>query len=499
MTDEHAQNPGREEGSEDFAALLAEHDNASRQLSPGQKVHGTIIAIAGENVFVDVGLKEDGIMERKDLLDAEGNETAGPGDAVEAWVVSVSPQGIVLSRSMSGSGVAALEDARDTGVPVDGRVTGTCKGGYLVEVLGRSAFCPGSQMEVQAADADTPVGRTMQFLVTRVENRGRNIVVSRRALLERERRANLDKLLETLKEGDMVEGRITRLAPFGAFVELAPAVEGMIHLSELAWSRIGSADEAVSPGDMVRAKVLGISTNEKGQTRISLSRRQALGDPWQDAAERLEAGTVVHGTVRRLVPFGAFVEILPGIEGLVHISEMAWGRRVNKPDDVVTVGEDVAVKIKDVNPQSRRVSLSLRDAEGDPWQDAGERFAPGTTVSGTVESRSQYGLFVTLAPGITGLLPAGVLRGAKEAHALSKLDKGDALTLVVQNIDVAARRISLAPEGEESRGGGNSRESAESKDWKQHALAGSSRTAPEMSIMAQALQKALKKTTKESA
>lgn len=494
MTTEEQRNPhAPEEGAEDFAALLAAHDEASSgQVQPGQKVRGTIIAITGENVFVDVGLKEDGIMDRKDLLDADGKEIAGPGETVEAWVVAASPQGIVLSRSMSGSGLAALEEARDAGVPVEGRVTATCKGGYLVEVLGKTAFCPGSQMEA-GGDADTPVGRTMQFLVTRVENRGRNIVVSRRALLDRERRENLDKLLETLKPGDMTEGRVTRIAPFGAFVELAPAVEGMIHLSELSWSRVGAADEAVSVGDPVRVKVLGITTNEKGQTRISLSRKQAEGDPWQDVPARLTAGSIVPGKVRRLAPFGAFVELLPGVEGLIHVSEMSWAKRVNKPEDVVAVGDEVSVKIKDVNPETRRISLSLRDAEGDPWQDAAERFPVGATVEGTVESPSQYGVFVNLAPGVTGLLPAGVIKSSKKPE-LARLDKGDKVRLVIQNIDTGARRISLTYEGAEDAEDSAGRErGAGAGSWKQHAVAG----APATGIMAQALQKAMQKSSKE--
>lgn len=488
MTEEKIATSAQEEGFEDFAAMLAAHGTSSGRLQPGQKVTGTVIAVTGDSVFVDVGIKVDGIMDRKDILDAEGKESAGPGDSVEAWVIAVSPQEIRLSRSMSGSGVAALEEARDAGLPVDGRVTAACKGGYSVEVLGKTAFCPGSQMDAAAlGDAESLVGRSLQFLIIRVESRGRNIVVSRRALLEREREEQLDKLLESLSIGDTVEGRITRLATFGAFLELAPAVEGMIHLSELSWSRVSAADEVLSPGDLVRAKVLAISKNDKGQVRISLSRKQAEGDPWLDASERLKVGDVVQGKVMRLAPFGAFVEILPGIEGLVHISEMSWSKRINKPEEVLTPGESVSVKIKDVNADARRVSLSLRDAEGDPWQDAAQRFPVGSMVNGTVESRSQYGLFVTLAPGVTGLLPAGVIKNARNAGQYSKLDKGDAVTLMVQNIDSVAHRISLAPEGSEAAS------AVDDKAWKQHAAAGGAPSGAGINIMAQALQKAMQK------
>lgn len=475
-----------EEAGEDFAAMLAAHETSSGRLQPGQKITGTIIAVTGDSVFVDVGIKVDGIMDRKEILDAEGNESAVAGDSVEAWVVAVSPQEIRLSRSMSGSGSAVLEEARDAAIPVDGRVVAVCKGGYTIEVLGKTAFCPGSQMDIAAVgEADALIGRSMQFLVIRVENRGRNVVVSRRALLDRERRENLDKVLESLAVGDMVEGRITRLAQFGAFLELAPAVEGMIHLSELSWSRVGSADEAVTLGDIVRVKVLAIGKDDKGRMRISLSRKQAEGDPWQDLPGRLTVGEVVQGKVVRLAPFGAFVEVLPGIEGLVHLSEMSWAKRVNKPEEICTAGEVVSVKIKDVDLTARRISLSLRDAEGDPWQEAAQRFAPGAVITGIVESNSRYGIFVSLAPGITGLLPAGVLKNFKDAAKYNKLEKGESVVLTVQNMDSAARRISLVPEGAEVA-------AAEDTSWKQHVAATPPSSGSSMGIMAQALQKAMK-------
>ena len=199
MTEDKFATSMSEEGAEDFAAMLAAHDTASNRLQPGQKVTGTVIAITGDSVFVDVGIKVDGIIDRKDILDAEGNESVKPGDSLEAWVTGVSSQEIRLSRSMSGSGVAALEEARDAAVPVDGRITAVCKGGYTVDVLGKQAFCPGSQLGVATSeDAAEVVGRSMPFLVIRVENRGRNVVVSHRAIVERERAEQLDALLESL-------------------------------------------------------------------------------------------------------------------------------------------------------------------------------------------------------------------------------------------------------------------------------------------------------------
>lgn len=474
-----------EEHMEDFAALFASHEKSSEHLQPGQKARGVIIAIAGENVFVDVGIKVDGIMERKDILDVNGEAASAVGDTIEAWVVSVSAHEIRLSRSMSGSGVAALEEARDAALPVEGRVTSVCKGGYTVDIMGKRAFCPGSQMEGASQEApDAVLGHTMHFLVTRIESRGRNIVVSRRALLERERKEALQSLLTTLKEGDTIEGRVTRLAAFGAFMEVAPSVEGMIHVSELSWSRVAQADEAVSPGDSIRAKVLSITQDAKGNTRISLSRKQAEGDPWAAAEGRLTTGALMQGRVTRLAPFGAFIEVLPGVEGLAHISELSWTQRVHKPEDMLNVGETVSVKVKEFSVERRRLSLSLRDAEGDPWAEVAQRFPVGCEVTGTVDSRTQHGLFITLMPGVTGLAPATVLKADKTFAALNP---GDSVTLTIQSVDVAQRRISLAPLGTAPQ---------EDTSWKQYAAPQKpvqpQSTAPSLGTLGQALQNALK-------
>ena len=481
-----------EDMNEDFASLFEAQAANTVRLAPGQKVTGTVIDITGDAVFLDVGIKVDGIMDRKDILDAEGQEIVKPGESLEAWVVSVKAGEIRLSRSMSGSGVAALEEARDAGLPVDGKVTATCKGGFTVEVMGKRAFCPGSQMDVAQTEAESMVGTVQQFIITKVESYGRNIVVSRRALLERERQENLNKVLETIKIGDVVEGRITRLAAFGAFMEIAPAVEGMIHISELSWARVAQPSEACAPGDVVQVKILNISKDAKGNTRISLSRKQAQGDPWDSVAESLAAGAVVEGRVMRLTPFGAFVEVLPGIEGLVHVSEMSWTKRVAKPEDMMKVGDTINVKVKDVSVEKRRISLSLRDAEGDPWAEAAAKFPVGTVVEGIVESQSKFGVFVTLADGITGLLPLGVIKASKK-NELAKLEKGAAVTLVIQNVDVAARRISLAPEGVDLNAAAP--REREDNSWREHVSSAkkTAAAAPSLNSLGNALQAALNK------
>ncbi|MCL1985794.1 MAG: S1 RNA-binding domain-containing protein [Betaproteobacteria bacterium] len=470
--------------SEDFAAMFETYGKqSSKILTPGDRVQAAIIAMSGDSVFLDVGIKRDGVMDKKDLLDANGQPTANIGDTVEAWVIAVNAQEIRLSRSMSGNGVAALEDARDCAIPVEGRIRSTCKGGYLVEVLGKSAFCPGSQMDAATLQhADNITDCTLQFLVTRVENGGRNIVLSRRALIEREHRESLETLLAGVKIGDMLDCVVTRLAPYGAFAELAPSVEGMIHISELSWARIEHPEEVVKPGDHIKVKLLAVNQDAKGNTRISLSRKQAEGDPWNEVEQRLSPGQVAQGRVVRLTPFGAFVELFPGIDGLVHISEISFDKRVRNVSDTMKIGENITVMVKEISPSKRRISLSLRDMGTDPWADVVKRFPVGTPVQGIVEKRAPFGLFVELAPGIIGLMPNAAAASSKQASALAKLTPGENVNLIVQVLDKEQRRITLAPE-----------DSAEIEDqsWKQHRTEKNS-TSSELGIMALALQHALK-------
>ncbi len=475
-------NPEQPENGEDFAAMLESHGAPGVRLHPGEKVRGTIIAMTDEMVFVDVGVKVDGIIERKDLVDASGEVKAVVGDEVEAWVIAANAHEIKLSRSMSGSGVAALEEAMNAGVPVQGKVNAACKGGYTIEVLGKSAFCPGSQME--PGDAESLVGRSMEFLVTRVESRGRNVVVSRRALIDRERKANLDKVMETLKEGDIVEGRVTRLAPFGAFVELAPSVEGMIHISELSWHRVATPEEAVSSEDVIRAKILSITTDSNGRPRISLSRKQASEDPWVTVANTFKVDQTVPGKVVRLAPFGAFVELVPGVDGLLPLAEMSWTKRIHKPEEAVSLGETVQVRIRDISLEKHRISLSLKDASADPWAGALDSLTAGAEVEGTIESRTQHGIFVNLLPGVTGLLPATVISASSKAAAIKKLNPGDKIQVVVQSADAGARRISLALEDTPVKN---------DTSWKSHAKSAPQSESAGLSTLGQALRQAMNK------
>ncbi len=449
-----------------FAQMLEQHEREEQpqsRLSPGQRVSVRIVAITTDTVFVSTGSKVDGIVDKEELL-VDGEFPYNVDDSLDLYVVTVNPQEVKLSKIIRGAGsLSALEDAKYAGLPIEGKVTAQVKGGYAIDVMKRRAFCPASQMALRPLeDAESVVGKVFPFIITKLESGGRNIVVSHRVLLEREQNESRDALLATINDGDVVEATITRTAPFGAFAELAPNVEGLIHLSELAWARVGQADEAVTVGDKVRVKVLGIEKTEKA-TKISLSMRQVTEDPWNTVGTRLQVGEAVAGKVVRTAPFGAFVEVLPGIEGLVHISELSYERKVHKTEDVLVAGDHVTVKIKELDLEKRRLSLSLRDVAGNPWTTAESDFVIGAEVTGTMERRAPFGFFIAIAPGITGLLPNSTLHG-NNRKVFDKLGAGDPIAVIVKEIDVANHRISLGPVGEEG-----AEDAREEKDWKRHA------------------------------
>lgn len=447
----------------EFAALM-EASLAERggEINVGDRITGPVIAITDTNLVVDTGTKLDGVADKSEFLDENGGLTVTEGESVTLFVVSARGDEVVLSKALSGQGGAeALRQAFENNLPVEGKVTASRKGGYDVEVLHHRAFCPISQIDLAfTEDPAVHVGQTYSFAITTFERDGKNIVVSRRKLLEQERAESELRFLESVTPGDVVPAVITRLVAFGAFAEVAPGLEGLIHLSELSWSRAEKSEDVVAGGQAVTVKVLAFDRDKKGRPRISLSIKQAGPDPWDTVGDQFTAGDKVEGKVTRLADFGAFVEIAPGIEGLVHVSEMSHVRRIAKPSDVVSPGDVVTVTIKDIDLTKRRISLSLKDALGDPWASVPETFAIGATVTGTVENRQQFGIFVTLAPGITGLLPASKLRDASDPAAYEKLHTGDAITVVVSEIDTDNRKITLAPVGEAKE---------PRDDWKRYA------------------------------
>jgi small subunit ribosomal protein S1 len=463
-----------------FAELLDAYDTGlDENLQVGDKVKGTIISIGKDTIFIDTGTKVDATVEKKELLDENGTLPYQEGDIIELYAVVVNEQEIRLSRALSGiGGVEMLRDAYENNIPIEGKISGTCKGGFHVQILQRRAFCPVSQMDVNYVETpDDFIGQTLDFLITQFEDDGKNIVVSRRRLLEAEIAETRGKFLAQLSVGKELEGTVVRLMPYGAFVELSPGVEGMVHISELSWSRLDNPEEAVSLNQRILVKVIGMEDGESfDRKKIALSVKQLQNDPWESADNEFKVGQMLKGKVTRIAGFGAFVEIAPGIEGLVHISEMSHTRRILKVEDVVTAGEYIQVMIKELDTNRRRISLSIRDTEDDPWTALKDKFVVGQKIDGTIAKKESFGYFMDLAPGITGLLPKSKIKAAGTPE-IDKAKIGDTLPLVIIQIDPASRKVTLAPASK-----------VEEQDWQKF----SGTSEQPMSDLAVKLQQALK-------
>lgn len=483
MNHENQNNNGEDKS---FAELLESYSpDMNTEIRTGDKIRGRIISIGESAVFVDTGSKIDGAVDKAELLDENKELPFHEGDELELYVVSADESEIRLSRAISGAGgLNLLRDAHKGGVPVEGKVLSTCKGGFRVEVLKKKAFCPVSQMDlVFVENPEEYVGQTHEFLISRIEENGRNIVVSRRKLLDLELEKIRTAFYDTLETGDTYDGRVTRVMPYGAFVEISRGVEGMVHISELSWSRLATTEEAARPGDVIRVLVTGIETDEKsGRKKIALSAKQVDGNPWERVTENFRAGEKVKGKVTQCMAYGAFVEIAPGIEGLVHISEMSYTQRVMKPEDIVQPGETISVMIKDISPDEKRITLSLRDAEGDPWMDVPDKYKIGQVVNGKIEKKEKFGYFITLEPGITGLLPKSKISRSGSASQIEKLKEGGSITVMVDEIKAADRKITLGPGDANEEG-----------DWQEFAAA----PANTMGALGEKLQAAINKNDKK--
>lgn len=353
-----------EGGEKSFAEMLEESGMEQGWLKPGQRVEAMIVKISPEWVFIDVGGKHEGYLDRREFLDAEGNLTVKEGETVKAYFLSSQHNEKLFTTKVS-SGEASrtfLADAAHSGIPVEGVVEREVKGGFEVKIAGDTrGFCPFSQMGLFriATPADW-IGKRLQFRIIEYGERGRNIVVSHRAILEEERAKQKEALKETLKEGMIVKGMVVSLQKFGAFVDLG-GVQALIPISEIAWEHIGDISEKLTLGQEVEASILRLDWD---QDRISLSLRTNLPDPWERVEKEFPEGSSFTGTVARLTKFGAFVTLIPGVDGLIHISKLGSGKRITHPSEVLTEGQDVQVKIEKIDRESKRISLApVGDAE----------------------------------------------------------------------------------------------------------------------------------------
>jgi small subunit ribosomal protein S1 len=369
-TDKHDSAPagGADTGTEsdDFAAMLAasESTTSRRAIAVGETVRGCVIAIGAATAFVEIGGKGEAVIDLAEFRDPQtGEVTLKPGDQVEATIVDDGrgSGSVVLKRTVGRGGhvPGELEQAFAHGIAVDGLVSGENKGGYDVQIGTVRAFCPGSQIDRRRTEGAVYVGQRFQFRITKIDGNGRNVVVSRRAILEEEAAAEAARTWESIQVGAVLKGRVRGVRDFGVFVDLG-GVEGLIHVSEIGHARVAHPSEVLSPGQEVEVKVIKVDdTAQGGRARVGLSLRALEPDPWATVRTRFPVGTVLPGTVRRLEAFGAFVEIAPGVDGLVHVSKMAIDRRVAHPRQIVTVGDQVTVTVMSIDEAQRRIGLSM--------------------------------------------------------------------------------------------------------------------------------------------
>ncbi len=447
-----------------MAELLESYEGRTpASYKPGDRVKCEIISIGKDTVFMDLGAGIDGVVETADLLDKNGELKYAVGETLELYVIRAGENEIRLAVALHGQGgMEEIESAFDNKVPVAGKVKEACKGGFSVTLMGKRAFCPISQIDSRYVEEPADyVGKSFEFLITEFKENGRNIVVSRRKLLDVRAAEIRETFMSGLAAGAVLEGRVIKIMPYGAFIELAPGIEGMVHVSEFSWSRIGDPSEVVSEGENIAVKVLEVDNSDAAKPRISLSVKQTSANPWEKAVPDFKCGDRVKGRVVSCRDFGAFVEIAPGVEGLVHISEMSYVKRVNNPREIVAPGDEVFVVIKDVDHDSRKLSLSLKDAEGDPWQDVPQKYKPGTKVEGTLEKKERFGWFVNLEAGVTALLPNSEIGRSADAAAFEQKKPGEAVKLKVKDVNALERKMTLSPADAEG-----------SDDWKEYSGGG---------------------------
>ena len=425
-----------------FAELFEQSSQApSSRFSPGDRVTGTVVKISQDTVFIDLGGKSEGTADVEEFRGDDGNLTLREGDRVELRVASLKG-GVRLSKAIKARGAAALEvlqEAYRNQIPVEGRVSGVNKGGLDVEISGFRAFCPVSQIELRFCEKpDEHVGARYQFRILELKERGKNIIVSRRVLLQEEQEKQLQETLANLKPDLELEGKVTRVADFGAFVDIG-GIDGMVHVSEISRARVEKPSEVLQAGQVVRVKILRMEPGKNGLPRIALSMKALEPDAW-DRGLSFQEGEVIPGRVARLADFGAFVEVAPGIDGLVYKTEISY-EKVSHPSRFLSVGDPVNVRVLKIDEANRRISLSIKEAAVSHGAGEGEeeaRLEVGQVLKGIVEDQKPYGLFVRLPQlgmKVRGLLPLEEILESDRAEVKRKLPPGNEIQVEIISIE----------------------------------------------------------------
>jgi|HubBroStandDraft_4_1064222.scaffolds.fasta_scaffold00126_18 small subunit ribosomal protein S1 len=434
------------ESGESFGELLSQYDKSHSRKSEdgGKQILGTVIVVSGDSVFLDIGFKSEGILPLAVLQGA--GEAAKPGDKLLVSVKGRDPEGyyqLTRAKVERPKDWSALEKAFADKATIVGTVTGVIKGGLSVDV-GVRAFMPASRSGARdAAEMEKMVEQEILCRIIKLDVAEEDVVVDRRTVVEEEERSVKERRYAEMKEGDTVTGTVRSLTDYGAFVDLG-GVDALLHVSDIAWSRVEKPGDVLSVGQQVEARVLKIS-NDSGKRRISVGVKQLQAHPWDAMAGKYKAGERVRGTVTRVMEFGAFVELEPGIEGLIHVSEMSWGKKLRSANTLVKPGEIVDAVILGVNTGERRISLGLKQALGDPWAEVAEKFAAGSVVEGPVVSITKFGAFVQLSEGVEGMIHISEMSAEKRInHPQEMLKVGQSVRTQVLAVDTAKRQLRLS-------------------------------------------------------
>jgi small subunit ribosomal protein S1 len=423
---------------EDFEVQLEASLAQISNYNIGDKVDGEIINITDSYIFVSLGGKRDAYADKTDYLDKKGNFTLATGDRLTGYIVKYTDTETVIARSIASANRKILRDAFNENVPIVGVVTSPVKGGFSINISGLRAFCPLTQMDTKiVSNQKIYAGKSFDFIITELSDDNKNIIVSRKKLLEQELEKQKQDILGSIEVGAVIKGKINRLTNFGAFIDLG-GLDGLLHISEMAWERVESPSDVVNIGEEIEVKVIKISGDN-----VSLSLKALQPDPFEKAASGLSVGDSVSCKVLRNLKFGSFVEIKKGVEGLIPISEMALGKHIKHPREVVQPGDIIEAQIMKIDETNKKISLSLKALQPDPWQNIEQYFAEGDILEGTIENVTKFGIFVKLQDGITGLLPKAKMKFLTDE--IQNAQSGVKLNVRITQIEHTQKRISLEP------------------------------------------------------
>jgi len=430
--------------ADDMESLMDMYEESFKRFAEGAVVTGRIISVDKDHVLVDIGYKSEGQIRTQEFMDEDGNLNANVGDPVDVMVEwwDDEEERVVLSKEKAAK-VKVWEEikkAYDEERTVEGVIINRVKGGFSVDI-GVQAFLPGSQADLRPIrKLDEMVGKTFTFKILKYNRKRSNIVLSRRAILEEERKANRTSTLASIHDGKVVEGVIKNITEYGVFVDLG-GVDGLLHITDISWGRVKHPSELFSVGDEITVKVLNLDLEKE---RVSLGKKQLTKDPWITASEKYPVGSRIIGRVVSLTDYGAFVELEEGIEGLIHVSEMSWTRKIRHPSKVISVGEEVEAVVLDIRPENRRISLGMKQVVPNPWDVISEKYPIGTTIEGKIKNITDFGLFIGIGEGIDGLVHISDISWTKRIKHPSELyKKNDVIQAIVLDIEKDQERFSL--------------------------------------------------------